>query len=175
MERSQFNVLFLCSGNSTRSILAEAHLNALGRGRFSAYSAGTRPEGRINPTVIEFLREAGMQFEGLRSKSWDEFQSTGAPHFDYVLSLFDDDEVRPAAIWPGRPVAANWVLARHLSASTISEESRRAVRETAIAVRRRIELLLAMPNIALARMTLEAKLGAFSENLPPEQAAARAA
>ncbi len=104
------NVLFLCTGNSARSIMAEGLLNSLGQGRFRAYSAGSFPKGIIRPQALALLREQGLPTEGLRSKPWDEFSAPGAPHLDFVFTLCDQAANEPCPVWPGQPITAHWGL-----------------------------------------------------------------
>jgi protein-tyrosine-phosphatase len=106
-----FNVLFLCTGNSARSILAEAYLNSAGKGRFKAYSAGSKPGGRVNPFALELLQRKGIDCAGLRSKSWDEFGAPGAPRMDFIFTVCDNAAAETCPYWPGRPATAHWSIA----------------------------------------------------------------
>jgi protein-tyrosine-phosphatase len=123
MKRS---VLFLCTGNSARSILAEAYLNARGAGRFVAHSAGSRPAGKVNPFAIELLKQNGFETTGLRSKSWDEFAVPGAPPLDFVVTVCDNAAGEACPLWPGRPVTAHWSIADPASVQVSDEDKRKA-------------------------------------------------
>ena len=131
MSDKVFNVLFLCTGNSARSILAEVQLNVLGRGRFKAYSAGSHPGGTVNPYAIEFLTKAGMPTEGLRSKSWDEFATPDAPIMDYVLTVCDQAAGEQCPFWPGQPMSAHWGVADPAAVEGSDEAKRRAFKDAA--------------------------------------------
>lgn len=153
-----FNVLFLCTGNSARSVLAEVQLNALGRGRFRAFSAGSHPTGAINPLTIELLTKAGMSVDGLRSKSWDEFAAQDAPVMDYVLTVCDQAAGEPCPFWPGQPISAHWGVADPTAVTGSDEDKRRAFKDAATTLRKRIELFISLPVATLDRMTLQARL-----------------
>jgi protein-tyrosine-phosphatase len=154
------NVLFLCTGNSARSIMAEVMLNHLGRGRFRAYSAGSHPSGKVNPHSIETLRHLGMPTQGLRSKAWDEFAAPGAPPIDFVITVCDNAAGETCPVWPGKPVTAHWGVADPAAVEGSDEDKRRAFREAAAILRRRIELLLALP---LEKLDLSALKGKVRE------------
>ena len=158
MSDKVFNVLFLCTGNSARSILAESLLNRLGKGRFKGFSAGSHPTGTVNPFAIEFLAKAGFPTEGFRSKSWDEFAAAGAPVMDYVLTVCDQAAGEQCPFWPGQPMSAHWGVADPAAVKGTDDEKRRAFKDAATTLRKRIELLTSLPTATLDRMTLKAKL-----------------
>ena len=145
MTTKTHNVLFLCTGNSARSIMAEVMLNHLGRGRFVAHSAGSHPSGRVNPYSIETMKSFGLPTEGLRSKSWDEFALPGAPPIDFIITVCDSAANEVCPVWPGRPVSAHWGVEDPAAVEGTDAEKRAAFRHAATILRRRIELLLALP------------------------------
>lgn len=133
-----FNALFLCTGNSARSILGESLLNHLGKGHFVAYSAGSHPKGKVHPLALEILREAGLPVAGLRSKSWDEFAVPGAPAMDFIITVCDSAASEACPIWPGKPMTAHWGLPDPAVAKGSDAERRRAFHETLRALETRI-------------------------------------
>ena len=143
------NVLFLCTGNSARSILAEALLGTLGAARFVAYSAGSHPSGRVQPLAAELATELGYPQERLRSKSWDEYAVDDAPKMHIVITVCDDAAGEICPIWPGTPVTAHWGVPDPASVEGSAEVRRAAFRETLEALRRRIESMLALPEETL--------------------------
>ena len=153
-----FNVLFLCTGTYARSILAEVQLNALGKGRFKAFSAGSHPTGTVNPLAIAFLEKAGLPSDGLRSKSWDEFAAPGAPVMDYVLTVCDQAAGEQCPFWPGQPMSAHWGVPDPAAVEGSDDQKRHAFRDAATVLRKRIELFTALPTASLDRMSLKAKL-----------------
>lgn len=156
MTHPSFTVLFLCTTNAARSILAEAQMNALGRDKFTAYSAGSQPAAEVDPLVTEFLSKVGLPTEGLRSKSWNMFAAPDAPAIDYVITLCDDAAGEVIPDWPGHPISAHWSLPDPLKAGLTPDQRRVAIKQTAAALQKRIELLMALPTQTLDRMSLQA-------------------
>ncbi|HEY6893019.1 MAG TPA: arsenate reductase ArsC [Rhodanobacteraceae bacterium] len=163
MSAPTYNVLFLCTGNSARSILAEAVLNhAASHDRpFKAYSAGSFPKSAPNPYALDLLRKNGIATEGLRSKSWDEFAVAGAPKLDFVFTVCDQAAGEMCPIWPGQPVTAHWGVPDPAAVEGTDDEKRRAFFAAYVALRRRIELFTALPIAALDRMALEQRVRAI--------------
>jgi protein-tyrosine-phosphatase len=153
-----FNVLFLCTGNSARSILAEAYLNAAGRGRFTAYSAGSHPGGKVNPLALELLEKNRIDTAGLRSKSWDEFARPGAPLLDFVFTVCDNAAGEVCPIWPGQPISAHWGVNDPAAVNGSDDEKRKAFLRAFTELTARINLLLALPVEKLDRITLQSRL-----------------
>ncbi len=152
------NVLFLCTGNSARSILAEAYLNATSGGRFTAYSAGSHPAGAVNPFALELLREHRIPVDGLRSKSWDEFARPEAPRVDLIFTVCDSAAGEMCPVWPGQPITAHWGV-EDPAGLVATEEQKRAAFQRAFAVlSARINLLLALPIDKLERSALRRRL-----------------
>lgn len=152
------NVLFLCTGNSARSILAEAYLNAAGRGRFKAYSAGSHPTGKVNPFALELLAKHRIDTAGYRSKNWDEFAQPGAPKLDFVLTVCDNAAGEVCPIWPGQPTTAHWGVPDPAAVTGTDEQKRAAFRKAFTELSTRINLLLALPVEKLDRLVLKQKL-----------------
>ena len=157
-----WNVLFLCTGNSARSVMAEGILNHLGQERFQAYSAGSHPSGKVRPEALKQLAESGIATEGFRSKSWDEFAEEfagpDAPQMDFVFTVCDNAAHEVCPVWPGHPATAHWGVADPAAVKGTPEEIARAFQEAFVILERRIRLLLALPVAELERMELEQKL-----------------
>lgn len=155
------NVLFLCTGNSARSILAEAYLNAKGAGQFKAFSAGSHPGGQVNPFALELLRKHRIPAEGLRSKSWDEFAAPGAPHMDFVFTVCDDAAGEACPLWPGQPMSAHWGVDDPARVQGTDDAKRAAFARAFAVLSARINLLLALPMEKLERRALGRRLDAI--------------
>ena len=155
-----FNVLFLCTGNSARSILAEALINhpTIGGGKFKGYSAGSHPKGAVNPLALEILRDHHLPTMGYRSKSWEEFARPGAPTLDFVFTVCDQAAAEICPIWPGQPVTAHWGMPDPDAVKGSEDVRRKAFRDAFIALRRRIELFAALPFDKLSRLALEERV-----------------
>jgi arsenate reductase (thioredoxin) len=156
------NVLFLCTGNSARSVMAEALLNVLGAGRFRAYSAGSFPSGKVQPVAAELARAFGYD-EPLRSKSWDEFAQAGSPAIDIVITVCDNAAGEVCPIWPGQPVTAHWGVPDPVSADAAEADRRRAFQSAWAMLHRRIERLLALPLDQLDQPSVQQRLRAIGE------------
>jgi len=140
-----FNVLFLCTGNSARSILAEAILEGIGKGRFRAFSAGSHPAGAVNPFALELLQKQNFATEGLRSKNWDEFAAAGAPQLDFVFTVCDNAAGEICPVWPGKPVSAHWGIADPAAVAGSDTEKRKAFAAAFKLLHRRISLFASLP------------------------------
>jgi arsenate reductase len=153
-----YNILFLCTGNSARSVLGEALLNQLGGGRFHAYSAGSHPRGEVNPMTLRVLSEAGIPTEGLRSKSWDEFAGPDAPQMDFVFTVCGDAAGETCPNWPGHPMTAHWGI-EDPAKVTGTELHRKAAFEDALKfMRNRIAAFISLPLASIDRLSLQTRL-----------------
>jgi len=155
---THYSVLFLCTGNSARSILAEAILNHKAKGSFTAYSAGSHPSGTVRPEALKLLASAGIATEGLRSKSWDEFAAPGAPQMDFVFTVCDNAAKEECPFWPGQPMTAHWGIADPAAVKGTPEEIARAFRDAYVQMGRRIGLFLSLPLAALERMSIQREI-----------------
>jgi protein-tyrosine-phosphatase len=153
-----YTALFLCTGNSARSIMAEALLNAMGRGRFRAYSAGSHPKGKVHPLAIELIEQHGLPAGNLRSKKWDESAQPGAPHMDFVFTVCDNAAGEACPVWPGRPVTAHWGIPDPAAVGGSDQEKRRASLDAFTQLRARISLLLDLPLSCLDQQSLQKRL-----------------
>jgi arsenate reductase (thioredoxin) len=153
-----YNVLFLCTGNSARSILSEAILNQHGRGRFRAFSAGSHPTGRVNPLALALLERMKIPTEGLRSKSWDEFAAPGAPALDFVFTVCDNAAGEVCPVWPGQPMTAHWGIPDPAGVEGSEIARTDAFRDAFRVLERRIGLFTSLPIASLDRLTLSQKV-----------------
>lgn len=153
-----FNVLFLCTGNSARSILSEALLNKRGQGQFRAFSAGSHPACRVNPYALELLRKMGYSTDGLRSKSWDEFAAPGAPELDFVFTVCDNAAGEVCPMWPGQPITAHWGIPDPAAVEGTDDQKRRAFDDAFRILERRISLFLSLPIRSLEQLVLQERL-----------------
>jgi arsenate reductase len=160
MSTRPYNVLFLCTGNSARSVMAEALLNVLGKGRFRAFSAGSFPSGQVQPIAAELAQAFGYA-EPLRSKSWDEFARADSPAIDIVITVCDNAAGELCPVWPGQPVTAHWGVPDPVAADGSGEDRRRAFQSAWMMLRRRIDQLLALPLDKLDRVALQQQLRAI--------------
>ena len=158
MEREHFNVLFLCTGNSARSILAEACLNREGRGRFTSYSAGSHPKGEVHPLAIELLKRANYDTSGLRSKSWDEFATRGAPKMDFVFTVCDSAAAESCPVWPGQPMTAHWGVPDPAAVEGSDTEKAIAFADAYRMLNNRISIFVNLPLSSLDRLALQKRL-----------------
>jgi len=153
-----YNVLFLCTGNSARSIMAEALLNHLGKGRFNAYSAGSHPTGKVNPLVLDYLRAEGLPIHGAWSKSWDEYAGADSVVMDFVITVCDDAAGETCPVWPGHPVTAHWGVEDPARYVKDPAKARKVIREVGRILRNRILLLVNLPFDQLERAKLQSRL-----------------
>ena len=158
MKQEILNVLFLCTGNSARSIMAESILNSIGRSKFKAYSAGSRPAGSVNPLALELLAKNGLPTEGLRSKDWNEFSQPGAPFMHFVFTVCDQAAAETCPVWPGQPMTAHWGVADAAAVQGSDEDKRRAFLKAYTELHRRISLFINLPFDTLNRLALKEKL-----------------
>jgi protein-tyrosine-phosphatase len=163
MERKDLNVLFLCTGNTARSILAEALLNAMAGGRFRAFSAGSHPKGRVNPFALELLRKNRLPIEGLRSKSWDEFAQPGAAQLDFVFTVCDNAAGEVCPVWPGQPMTAHWGIDDPAAVEGSDEQKRKAFFKAYTELSHRLSIFVSLPMDKLDRLSLQRRLDAIGK------------
>jgi arsenate reductase len=158
MNEKIHNILFLCTGNSARSIMAEVLMNHLSRGRFRAHSAGSHAVGRVNPLALELLHRKHLVVDALHSKNWDEFAQPGAAEMDFVITVCDKAAGEVCPVWPGQPITAHWGFEDPAAAQGSDETKRRVFEKVFIEIARRIELLLALPVEKLDRLALQRRV-----------------
>lgn len=159
-----FNALFLCTGNSARSIMAEAILNKLGQGKFRAYSAGSQPKGQVNPSIIKLLQGLGYDTSGFRSKSWSEFVKPGAPPLDFVFTVCDNAAGEACPVWPGQPMTAHWGIPDPAEARGSEAEIALAFKDAYRMLFQRIGIFTALPIRSLDKLSLQNKLREIGQN-----------
>jgi arsenate reductase len=157
-EHKPFTVLFLCTGNSARSIMAEVILNRAGRGNFRAYSAGSQPKGQIHPYTVDLLRKLNFDLTGLRSKSWTEFAQPGAPKLDFVFTVCDDAAKESCPVWPGQPMTAHWGIPDPAAVEGTEVEKRLAFADALRMLTNRVNIFVALPLRSLSALTLQKQL-----------------
>ena len=163
MNDQPINILFLCTGNSARSILAEGILNALGGHRFKAYSAGSHPKGEVHSMALEVLQRLGMSQDNFRSKSWDEFAAHGAPVMSFVFTVCDNAAGEVCPVWPGQPITAHWGVYDPAAVEGSPDKQRQAFNDVAQVLKRRIELMLALPAASLQSLSIQSQLDAIGK------------
>ena len=161
--KDRYNILFLCTANSARSILAEALANHVGHGRLQAFSAGSQPSGQVQPMALEVLQRVGVPTDGLRSKSWDEFGVDGAPQMDIVITVCGNAAGETCPVWPGHPVTAHWGVDDPAAVAGSEEQRRDAFVEAMKVLRHRIDLLLSLRPEALDRLALQGRLAEIGQ------------
>lgn len=166
-----FNVLFLCTGNSARSLLGEALVDRLGKGHFKGFSAGSQPKSAPHPFTLDLLRSLDLPVEGLRSKSWDEFAAAGTPRMDFIFTVCDDAAGEACPAWPGQPMTAHWGIPDPAVAEGTEIERRAAFRQAYAALENRIKLFVSLPLASLDKMTLQSRLDAIGRKPPAASAA----
>ena len=153
-----FNVLFLCTGNSARSIMAEAILNSIGAGKFQAFSAGSHPTGTVNPLALKLIEQNGLSTKGLRSKDWSEFAKTGAPFMHFVFTVCDQAAAEPCPVWPGQPMTDHWGVTDPAIVQGSDDAKRKAFLEAYTELHRRISLFVNLPFKKISDLALKEKL-----------------
>jgi arsenate reductase (thioredoxin) len=161
--REPYNVLFLCTGNSARSIMAEAILNRAGQGKFRAFSAGSQPKGRVHPYTLDLLRRLNYDVTGMRSKSWNEFSKPGAPKLDFVFTVCDNAAQETCPAWPGQPMTAHWGVPDPAAASGNEAEVRLAFADTLRMLTNRINIFISLPLRSLDQLTLQRQLDSIGK------------
>ena len=164
--KGRYNVLFLCTGNSARSIMAEAIMNKKGFPNFTAYSAGSHPTGRVNPHALKMLQTARLPVEGLRSKAWDEFAKPGAPELHFVFTVCDNAAKEVCPVWPGQPMTAHWAVPDPASVAGSEEQIERAFRDAFNVLERRISLLLCLPLESLDKLAIQKEIDRIGKEIP---------
>ena len=161
--QGRYNVLFLCTGNSARSIMAEAVLNRAGQGKFRAFSAGSQPKGEVHPYALDLLRKLHYDVSGIHPKSWLEFAGPNAPKLDFAFTLCDTAAAEPCPVWPGQPMTAHWGMPDPAAATGTEAEKRYAFADTARMLTNRINIFVALPLASLDKLSLQSRLDAIGK------------
>jgi arsenate reductase (thioredoxin) len=164
MEEKVYNVLFLCTGNSARSILAESIMNKSGKGRFRGFSAGSHPNGWVNPLALDLLKQLDFPTEGLRSKSWDEFAGMNGVHFDFVITVCDNAAGEACPVWPGHPVTAHWGIPDPAAVEGTEIEKKSAFSQAYRSMDRRIKLFLSLPMASIDQIRIKEGMDAIGQS-----------
>ncbi|WP_061286743.1 arsenate reductase ArsC [Herbaspirillum chlorophenolicum] len=160
-QQKTYNVLFLCTGNSARSIMAEALLNTMGKGRFNAYSAGSHPAGAVNPLALEQIHATGYPLNDLRSKSWDEFAAPDAPKMDFIITVCDNAAGEVCPIWPGQPISAHWGFEDPATATGTDEQKRAVFSKVARQIMTRVNIFASLPFHTLEKTSIKREMDAI--------------
>ncbi len=163
MSEGDYNVLFLCTGNSARSILAACILNRQGGGRFKAYSAGSRPKGEVHPEALDLLKRFNYVTDDLRSKDWNEFTLDGAPSLDFVFTVCDNAAGEVCPVWPGQPMTAHWGIEDPAAVTETAEKQKQAFKTAYFQLERRLQIFLNLPMASLDKMTLQSRLDSIGQ------------
>ena len=161
--QDHYNILFLCTGNSARSIMAEAILNAQGKPLFTAYSAGSHPSGVVRPEALKMIEFAHLPTDGLRSKSWEEFAKPGAPKMNFVFTVCDNAAQEMCPVWPGQPMTAHWGVPDPAVAKGTTEQIERAFRDAYLLLERRISLFLSLPLSSLDKLAIQKEINRIGQ------------
>ena len=172
MADKTYNVLFLCTGNSARSIMAEALLTTMGKGRFQGYSAGSHPGGVVNPFAIVQVKKTGYPIENLRSKSWDEFAQPGAPKMDFIITVCDNAAGEVCPIWPGQPISAHWGFEDPAVAQGSDEDKRRVFEKVYRQILSRVHVFLSLPLAMLEKSAIQHEIKTIGETKTKDNALA---
>jgi arsenate reductase len=172
MSEGNYNVLFLCTGNSARSILAESILNRIGAGRFHAFSAGSHPKGEVHPEALDLLKRFNYVTDDLRSKDWNEFAIDGAPSLDFVFTVCDNAAGEVCPIWPGQPMTAHWGIEDPAAVTESAEKQRQAFKNAYFQMERRIQIFINLPMASLDKLTLQSRLDAIGKTNDSQGSAA---
>jgi protein-tyrosine-phosphatase len=170
MVQREFNVLFLCTGNSARSVMAECALNRWGRGKFRGFSAGSHPKDEIHPMTLTLLHELNYETSGLRSKSWDEFAQPGSPQLDFVFTVCDNAAKEACPVWPGQPITAHWGAADPVAFVGGDEQKRRFFLRVYTELENRIKMFTSLPMDSLDRFDIERRVKEIGKVKPPDDA-----